>query len=159
MHDAEENCEFNIATTCFQCILDVLLSFQGYDFIRFAVKSPDGYILDIANIVWDVKGIAVWPTVIEALEALGTRYRPAMNQTAAELGLSRWYEGWLLPALMFEPDPISAMLLRRRSPFASPRLFNERLSMAVKQGSLAPIAKEENEYCLTEMGRQAAERV
>jgi len=102
--------------------------------------------------------IALWPTALEALEALGTHYGPAMDQAAAELGLSEW-NGWLLPALMFEPEPISATLLRTRSPYTSARWFNARLAKAARQGFLIPVAEAEGEYRLTELGRQAAERV
>jgi DNA-binding MarR family transcriptional regulator len=102
--------------------------------------------------------IALWSTALEALQALGRHYGPVMDQTAAELKLSEWY-GWLLPALVFEPDPISATRFRVRSPYTSARLYNERLAKAAKQGFLTPVAEAENEYRLTELGRQAAERV
>jgi DNA-binding HxlR family transcriptional regulator len=102
--------------------------------------------------------IALWPIAQEALQALGRHYGPVMDQTAAELKLSEWY-GWLLPALVFEPEPISATRLRVRSPYISARLYNERLAKATKQGFLTPVAEAENEYRLTELGRQAAERV
>lgn len=102
--------------------------------------------------------VALWSTALEALQALGTHYGPAMDQAAAELGLSEWY-GWLLPALVFEPEPISATRLRVRSPYTSARLYNERLAKAARQGFLTQVAEAENEYHLTELGRQAAERV
>ncbi len=102
--------------------------------------------------------VALWSTVLEALQALGAHYGPAMDQAAAELGLSEWY-GWLLPALVFEPEPISATRLRVRSPYTSARLYNERLAKAARQGFLTQVAEAENEYHLTELGRQAAERV
>jgi len=103
--------------------------------------------------------IALWPTALEALEALGTHYSPAMDQAAAELGLSEWNNGWLLPALWFEPEPISATRLRMRSPYTSARLYDERLAKAARQGFLTPVAEADNEYRLTELGRQAAEHV
>jgi hypothetical protein len=103
--------------------------------------------------------IALWPTALETVQALGTHYDPAMDQAAAESGLCEWWNGWLLPALMFEPEPISATRLRVRSPYTSARLCNERLAKAARQGFLSSVAEAENEYRLTELGRQAAEHV
>jgi DNA-binding PadR family transcriptional regulator len=102
--------------------------------------------------------VALWSTALEVLQALGRHYGPVMDQTAAELKLSEW-NGWLLPALVFEPEPISATRFRVRTPYTSARLYNERLAKAAKQGFLTPVAEAENEYRLTELGRQAAERV
>jgi DNA-binding MarR family transcriptional regulator len=100
---------------------------------------------------------ALWSPALEVLRALGRHYGPAMDQTAAELKLPEWYG--LLEALVFEPESISAMRLRLRSPYTSDRLYNEQLAKAAKQGFLTPISEAENEYRLTELGRQAAERV
>ena len=101
---------------------------------------------------------ALWSTALEANQALGRHYSPVMDQIAIELKLSEWY-GWLLPALVLEPEPISATRLRVRSPYTSARLYNEQLAKAAKQGFLTSIAEAENEYHLTELGSQAAERV
>jgi hypothetical protein len=92
------------------------------------------------------------------LEALGAHYDPAMERAAAELGLPEW-RGWLLPALWFEPEPISAARLRMRSPYTSARSYNERFAKAAGQGYLTPVADTEGEYRLTGLGRQAAEHV
>jgi DNA-binding PadR family transcriptional regulator len=102
--------------------------------------------------------IALWSTTLGAIQALGKHYVPAMDETAAELKLPEW-NGWLLPALVFEPEPVSAARFRMRTPYTSARSYNERLAKAAKQGFLAPVAEAENEYHLTELGRQAAERV
>jgi hypothetical protein len=102
--------------------------------------------------------LALWPTALEALQALASHYVPAMDETAAELGLPSpaWY-GWLLPALIFEPDPISTARLRVRSPYVAPHLVDERLQAAAEAGFLLRVA--EGEYRLTDRGRQAARRV
>jgi DNA-binding MarR family transcriptional regulator len=100
----------------------------------------------------------VWSTALEAKQALGRNYSPVMDQTAAELKLSEWYI-WLLPALVFEPESISATRLRVRTPYTSALLYNERLAKAAKQEFLTPVTGAENEYRLTELGRQAAESV
>lgn len=102
--------------------------------------------------------VGLWPIAWEALQALGKHYGPEMARVATELNLPEWY-GWLLPALMFDPEPISAARLRVRSPYASARWFDERLVNAAKQGFLTPVPGTENEYRLTAAGRQAAERV
>jgi len=102
--------------------------------------------------------VDLWSLALEANQALGKHYSSAMDQTAAELKLSEWY-GWLLPALLIEPESISATRFRVRNPYTSARLYTERLAKAAKQGFLTPIAETKNEYHLTELGRQAAERV
>jgi len=102
--------------------------------------------------------LALWPTALEALQALASHYGPAMDEAAAEVGLASpaWY-GWLLPALAFEPDPMSTDRLRVRSPYVAPHLVDERLQAAAEAGFLLPVA--EGEYQLTDRGRQAAQRV
>ncbi len=100
----------------------------------------------------------LWPIALEALQALGRHYGPEMARAAAELNLPEWY-GWLLPALVLDPEPVSAARLRVRSPYTSARWYNERLANAARQGLLALVAGTGNEYRLTELGRQAAERV
>jgi len=100
----------------------------------------------------------LWPIALEALQALGRHYGPEMARAAAELNLPEWY-GWLLPALVLDPEPVSAARLRVRSPYTSARLYNERLANAASQGLLALVAGTENEYRLTEWGKRAAERV
>ena len=104
--------------------------------------------------------VPLWPMLLEALQALGRHYGPAMDQAAAQLGLpTPDWNGWLLAALMFEPEPISAARLRERSPYTSARLINERLVKAARQGFLTPIGEAETEYRLTQTGKLAAERV
>jgi DNA-binding MarR family transcriptional regulator len=100
----------------------------------------------------------LWPIALEALQALGRHYGPEMARAAAELNLPEWY-GWLLPALVLDPELVSAARLRLRSPYTSARWYNERLANAARQGLLALVAGTGNEYRLTESGKRAAERV
>jgi len=100
----------------------------------------------------------LWSIALEALQALGRHYGPEMDRAAAELNLPEWY-GWLLPALVFDPEPVSATRLRIRSPYTSARWYNERLASAARQGLLISVAGTENEYRLTELGKRAAEHV
>jgi hypothetical protein len=100
----------------------------------------------------------LWPVALEALQALGRHYGPEMDRVAAELKLPEWY-GWLLPALVFEPEPTSATRLRVRSPYTSARLYHERLTNATKQGFMVLLDEAEGAYRLTELGKRAAECV
>lgn len=102
--------------------------------------------------------VGLWHTTLQALQALGKHYGPEMNRVATELNLSQWHS-WLLPALVFDPEPISAAHLRVRAPYTSARWFNEQLAGGVKQGLLAPVTGTANEYRLTALGKQAAERI
>jgi Helix-turn-helix family len=103
---------------------------------------------------------AVWHETMETLEALGVLYFPDMEQAAAQAGLpTPEWNGWLLAALMFEPKPLSARLLRTRAPYTSARLFDERLTNAARKGFLTPVGGAGYEYRLTQLGRRAAESV
>lgn len=102
--------------------------------------------------------VSLWHTALQTLQALGKHYGPEMNRVATELNLPQWHS-WLLPALVFDPEPISAARLRVRAPYTSARWFNERLADAAKQGFLAPVTGTENAYRLTALGKQAAERI
>ena len=103
---------------------------------------------------------ALWHETMETLEALGALYFPEMEKAATRAGLpTPEWNGWLLTALMFESEPISARLLRTRAPYTSARLFDERLANAARKGFLAPVGETENEYRLTELGRQALEQI
>jgi len=81
-----------------------------------------------------------------------------MDQAAAAAGLktTEW-RGWLLAALTFAPEPISAERLRLRTPYAATQAFEERLANAARQGWLTPIRGDE--YRLTEAGWYAAQRI
>ncbi len=100
---------------------------------------------------------SLWPVAVDAIQALGRQYDQALEQVAAALNLSEWY-GWLLAALTFEPEPISAFRLGVRNPYTSARLFNARLKKAAELGLLTPV-EEEDTYCLTDLGRQAGGRI
>lgn len=100
----------------------------------------------------------LWPAAVEALRALSKHYGPQMERTAAELNLPEWY-GWLLPAAIFEPEPISATRLRVRSPYTAACWYDERLAKAAEAGFLTLVDEAERAYRLTALGKQAAERV
>lgn len=102
--------------------------------------------------------IALWPTVLEALRALGRHYGPEMERAAAGMNVPEWGV-WLLPAKLFDPEPISAARLRLRAPYVSSRFYDERLAEAARRGFLAQVSGAENAYRLTDLGRQAVERL
>ncbi len=101
---------------------------------------------------------SLWPIAQETLRTLGKHYGPEMDQVAADLHLPEWY-GWLLAALTFEPEPISATRLRIRFPYTSARTYDERLANVARRGFLVLVTGTEDEYRLTESGREALERV
>jgi len=101
----------------------------------------------------------LWITLTEAYHALGGHYVPVMDQKALDLGLPDG-GGWLLlPALSFDPDPISAEKLRIRAPYTSPQWFNQGLIMLAEKGFLAPAPNIEKGYYLTQSGREVIEAV
>jgi hypothetical protein len=100
----------------------------------------------------------LWPLALQALQALGLYYGPAMDDAAAGFGLPspEWY-GWLLPALILEPEPISTAALSVRAAYTAPGIIDERLVTAAAQGFLTPVS--ETEYRLTEPARVVARGV
>ncbi len=99
-----------------------------------------------------------WLCAQEVSRVMAAQYTPAMDLAAESFGLSKpnWY-GWLLPALIFEPEPISTARLRVRMPYIAPSLYDQRLEEGALAGFLAQVAP--GDYRLSEKGRQAAEAV
>jgi hypothetical protein len=102
----------------------------------------------------------LWKTLLDAFLALDAYSGPAMQAAARQAGLPEGeWRSWLITALLFDPQPISPARLRIRSPYTSPRLYSERMGRAVRQGFLVALGNHDEEYTLTEPGRQAAEEV
>jgi Mn-dependent DtxR family transcriptional regulator len=100
----------------------------------------------------------VWPIIEDVIGSLFDSYAPAMDRAADEIGLqSIGWQGWLLPALVFEPNPISTDRLCVRAAYTAPGVFAERLVNAARLGFLLQVA--EGEYRLTEAGHRAAQHV
>ncbi len=100
----------------------------------------------------------IWPLIEDVSSLLFDRYALAMDRAADEIGLqSIGWQGWLLPALVFEPDPISADRLHVRAVYTSPTVSEERLANAARLGSLAAVSA--GEYRLTEAGHKAVQHV
>jgi len=96
----------------------------------------------------------LWPLAWEALQALTAHYGPAIDHAAEGVGIPfhEWY-GWLMAARIFEPDPVSAARLQRRSTYTSLSKLEDHLAKGVHLGLLAPVAP--GEYRLTQAGHAA----
>ena len=99
----------------------------------------------------------LWTLAQEATQALGVRYGPAMEKTAAAAGVESPAWHLLLPALLFEPDPVSAEQLRVRMPYNAATSYNERLAQLEQWGLLVPV--NESQYCLTDTGYALVRRI
>lgn len=100
----------------------------------------------------------VWSVIEDVSGALFDRYAPAMDQAADEVGLHTiGWQGWLLPALVFEPASISVDRLHVRAAYTAPRISEERLAHAARLGFLVVVAT--GEYRLTEAGHKAAQHI
>jgi hypothetical protein len=102
-----------------------------------------------------MQNTSLWSELHTLIRRLGQTFVPAMNKAAKDAGLSEPY-GWLLAALVFDPEPVSAALLRRRYPYTSPRAFSRMLHQGAEQGFLVETGGVRGEFGLTAQGRQAA---
>jgi DNA-binding MarR family transcriptional regulator/DNA-binding HxlR family transcriptional regulator len=108
--------------------------------------------------------MAFWPLAKAVLRSLGKTYYPEMERTAISAGMADcdWY--LLLPALLFDPAPISAARLRVRCPYYSPHIYENRLKPLAKLGYLKAVNTSTDEagyphyeYRLTDSGRMTIE--
>jgi DNA-binding MarR family transcriptional regulator/DNA-binding HxlR family transcriptional regulator len=108
--------------------------------------------------------MAFWPLAKAVLRSLGKTYYPEMERTAISAGMADcdWY--LLLPALLFDPAPISAARLRVRCPYYSPHIYENRLKPLAKLGYLKAVTSSADEagyphyeYRLTDSGRMTIE--
>lgn len=92
----------------------------------------------------------IWDIVIDLGRAFNRVYGPAMEEIAEDAGFEgpEWY--LLLPALTFEPKPVSTKRLRVRSPYTAPRLYDSRLESLQSQGFLSQV---KDGFLLTDKGR------
>jgi DNA-binding MarR family transcriptional regulator len=98
------------------------------------------------------------PLAQETWHALQAHYGPAINHTATGFGipLGEWY-GWLMAARIFEPDPVSAETLGRRSAYTSPTVLEGHLAGGARLGLLRVVA--DGEYRLTDAGHAAVAKL
>ncbi len=99
----------------------------------------------------------LWPLALENIRVLNRVYGPAMDETAAAAGLEGPEWSLLLPALLFEPDPISAARLHVRGPYTADHSYDARLARLAGHGMLVSAA--EKAYRLTDTGRDMVERI
>ena len=83
------------------------------------------------------KMVDLFSLVGDALSALGTQYEAALRQTNADLGLEGQDWGLLFSAQGLEPEPITAALLQRLSPYVTLETLESRLAEAAGRGQLA----------------------
>ncbi len=96
----------------------------------------------------------LWPLAERAARVVADQYEPAVPGVAAQFGLDIGaLYNFLLVAAVFEPAPITIERLRVRAPYASPKLFAERLANIAAAGFLRPVDRDG--YLLTEKGNQA----
>ncbi len=101
----------------------------------------------------------MWPIVLQALQALASHYRPAMDQRMAELELAAWSSAILLAVYSFDPEPVSAEKLRKRGAYTAESLYARRLSEAAQLGLLEEVERQTGEYRLTPRGHEAAKSI
>lgn len=96
----------------------------------------------------------IWTVSQRVLCGLETISQPAFEQAARSAGFApgEW-RGWLLPAYLIQPDPISPAILRIRNPYANAGLFSRRLALFASRGYLI---ESETGYSLSESGLTAA---
>lgn len=99
----------------------------------------------------------IWESAEKALRAFSAHYQDRMDVAAKEFGLDppTWYP--LTAAYTFKPDPISVERLRIRSPYSSPRYFDEPLMGLLKGNFIgqSPLGG----YSLTHLGEEAVQSI
>jgi hypothetical protein len=99
----------------------------------------------------------LWPTMNEALRALGAHYGPAMDKTAKQNGLEPTEHSVLLAALTFDPHPVAVWKLRVRGPYTAAGSYDQRLRTVARLGYLR--VPHEGEYRLTDLGRRTVRQI
>jgi DNA-binding PadR family transcriptional regulator len=92
----------------------------------------------------------------EALNAIGTQYNDALQQTNADLGLAGQDWGLLFNIQGLEPLPATAARMQRFAPFVTPETLEARLADATGRGLLS--GDREQGYRLSERGREAVKQ-
>lgn len=100
--------------------------------------------------------IDLFSLIGEALNAIGTQYNDALQQTNADLGLAGPDWGLLFDIQGLEPGPATAARLQRFMPYVTPETLETRLAEAAGRGLLA--GEQQQGYRLTERGRTAVQQ-
>jgi hypothetical protein len=100
----------------------------------------------------------IWELMRSLSHFLMSQYETPMEKAAASVGLtpSECFSV-ILPAHMFEPDPISAERLRKRSPYNSPNYYQKPLLSVYAAGYLDMVP--EGGYRLNSRGHDAFDEV
>ncbi len=96
----------------------------------------------------------LWPTLLDALRALGKQYYPAMDSVTTKAEIDGGIGGLLLSALCFDPVPISNEVLQKRMPYQE---YTRRLEKAADLALLKVVG--EGEYRLSEEGQSLVQKI
>jgi DNA-binding PadR family transcriptional regulator len=99
--------------------------------------------------------VSFWQLLLDVGQAISQYYLPVMDQKAVEYGLSNGDSWLLLPALSFEPHPISPERLRIRSPYTSREKYAAGLKKLAEKRFLVAVNSNDGIYQLTSLGREA----
>lgn len=117
----------------------------GYRSISVYIQW-EGTQLETNTDIWTVS-----QKVFRGLEGISqTAFETAAR--SAGFGPGKW-RGWLLPAYLIQPEPISSATLRIRNPYTNATLFTRRLSQFAARGYLI---ESETGYSLSDSGLAAA---
>ena len=92
----------------------------------------------------------IWDVAVELRRAFNNYYGPAMDEIAMGAGLEGPERYLLLPALTFEPEPVSTKRLRIRNPYTAPQLYDKLLEILQNQHFLSQV---KDGFLLTDKGR------
>lgn len=100
----------------------------------------------------------VWELARQIIRLFMTQYGNVMDEVAISVGLEP-SEAFsvIIPAYLFEPDPISAARLRKKVPYNSP-IYYEKPLIAVKESGFLDEAREGG-YVLNQRGHEAFKRI
>lgn len=100
----------------------------------------------------------VWELARQIMRHFMARYGDAMDSAAISMGLEP-SDGFvvIIPAYLFEPDPISATRLRKKVPYNSPAYYEEPLLAVKNAGYLEEVS--EGGYMLNQKGHEAFQRI
>ena len=100
---------------------------------------------------------ALWGILRMAIRALGAHYIEDMDLAAKSLDLDPRVGHLIIPAFMFQPDPISVERLRVRMPYNAPGYYGKGL-LALKEADYFSEVRA-GEYLLTDRGDDAFKKI
>jgi len=100
----------------------------------------------------------VWEVARQIIRGFMAQYGDAMDEAATSMGLDPSV-GFvvIIPAYLFEPDPISAARLRKKVPYNSPAYYDKPLLTVKDEGFLDEVP--EGGYILNQTGHEAFKKI